>query len=161
MCYLEGVKSTMNHSLLYQGSRTQLVQQLLYFDEEKIAFLNQYFPERTKQRSNAETLLARYCSTLEQLLSDFKEEELNSTVLIGSQLQLRYLDDSSIDTYTIVFPNQAEPSNNKISMLSPIGMQLLLAPLGSTCQLAVPSGELSVKIESIKFVNSGEVGVLI
>lgn len=151
----------MNHSLLYQGSRTQLVQQLLYFDEEKIAFLNQYFPDRTKQRSDAEALLSRYSSSLEQLLSDFTEEVLNSTVLIGSQLEIRYLDDHSTDTYTIVFPNQAEPSDNKISMLSPIGMQLLLAKLGSTYQLAIPSGELSVKIESIKFVNSGEVGVLI
>lgn len=46
-------------------------------------------------------------------------------------------------------------------MLSPIGMQLLLAELGSTCQLAIPSGQLEVKIESIKFVNNGEVGVLI
>ncbi|MEK5252628.1 GreA/GreB family elongation factor [Paenibacillus sp. FSL F4-0125] len=151
----------MNHSLIYEGSRTQLVQQLIYFDEEKIAFLNQYFPERSKQRSNAETLLSRYCSELEQLLSRFNGEELNSLVLIGSQLQLRYLDDNTTDTYTIVFPNQAEPNDNKISMFSPIGMQLLLAQIGSTCLLAIPSGELSVMIESIKFVNCGEVAVLI
>lgn len=38
MCYLEGVKSTMNHSLIYEGSRTQLLQQLIYFDEEKSHF---------------------------------------------------------------------------------------------------------------------------
>lgn len=138
-----------------------MVQQLLYFDEEKIAFLNQYFPDRIKQRSDAETLLSHYCSTLEHLLVDFKEEELNAIVLIGSQLQLRYLDDSSTDTYTIVFPNHAEPNENRISMLSPIGMQLLLAQLGNTYQLAIPSGEVSVKIESIKFVNYGEVGILI
>jgi transcription elongation factor GreA len=161
MCYLEGVKSTMNHSLIYEGSRTQLLQQLIYFDEEKIAFLNQYFPVRSKDRSNAETLLSRYCSELEQLLTEFNGEDLNSQVFIGSQLQLRYLDDNTTDIYTIVFPNQAEPNDNKISMLSPIGMQLLLAELGSTCQLAIPSGQLEVKIESIKFVNNGEVGVLI
>ena len=105
--------------------------------------------------------MSRYCSELEQLLSRFNGEELNSLVLIGSQLQLRYLDDNTTDTYTIVFPNQAEPNDNKISMFSPIGMQLLLAQIGSTCQLAIPSGELSVKIESIKFVNCGEVAVLI
>lgn len=151
----------MNHSLIYEGSRTQLVQQLIYFDEEKITFLNQYFPERSKQRSHAETLLTQYCSELEQLLSHFNGEQLNSLVLIGSQLQLRYLDDNTTDTYTIVFPNQTDPNDSKISMLSPIGIQLLMAQLGSTCQLAIPSGELSVQIESIKFVNSGEVGALI
>lgn len=105
--------------------------------------------------------MSRYCSELEQLLTEFNGEDLNSQVFIGSQLQLRYLDDNTTDIYTIVFPNQAEPNDNKISMLSPIGMQLLLAELGSTCQLAIPSGQLEVKIESIKFVNNGEVGVLI
>lgn len=151
----------MNHSLLYQSSRTQLLEQLIYFDEEKLAFLNQYFQERSKERSHAERLISRYCSLLEQLLADFNGERLNSQVLIGTQLQLRYLDDDTTDHYTIVFPNQAEPNDNKISMLSPIGMQLLLSELGNTYQLAVPSGQMSVTIESIKFVNSGEVGVLI
>lgn len=151
----------MNHSLIYEGSRTQLVQQLIYFDEEKIAFLNQYFPDLSKQRRHAEQLLSRYCAMLEQLLSNFNGDALNTQVLIGSQLQLRYLDDNTTDTYTIVFPHQAEPNDYKISMLSPIGIQLLLAELGSTCQLAIPSGELSVMIESIKYVNMGEVGVLI
>ncbi|MFC3750268.1 GreA/GreB family elongation factor [Paenibacillus sp. GCM10012306] len=151
----------MNHSLLYQGSRTQLVGQLLYFDEEKLGFLNQYFPDRSKQRIEAEELLARYCATLEQLLAEFSEEGLNSVVLIGSQLTLRYLDDGETDIYTIVFPNQAEPSDSKVSMLSPVGLQLLLAEVGSTRRLQVPSGELEVVVESIKFVNSGEVGQFI
>ncbi|OBZ08779.1 hypothetical protein A8L34_21705 [Bacillus sp. FJAT-27264] len=151
----------MNHSLLYQGSRTQLVGQLLYFDEEKLGFLNQYFPERSKQRITAEALLSRYCAILEQLLADFSEERLNSMVLIGSQLTLRYVDDGETDVYTIVFPNLAEPSDSKVSILSPVGMQLLLAEVGSTQRLKVPSGELDVVIESIKFVNSGEVGQLI
>ena len=139
----------MNHSLLYQGSRTQLVQQLLFFDEEKLGFLNQYFPDRNKQRMAAEALLTRYCSALEQLLSDFNEEQLNAVVLIGSRLTLRFLDDGATDVYTIVFPNQAEPGDNKVSMLSPVGMQLLLARLGSTERLQVPSGELAVQIEDI------------
>ncbi|MFF2019440.1 GreA/GreB family elongation factor [Paenibacillus sp. NPDC058177] len=151
----------MNHSLLYQGSRTQLVSQLLYFDEEKLGFLNQYFPERSKERVTAEALLSCYCVTLEQLLADFNEEQLNSRVLIGSQLTLRYLEDGETDIYTIVFPNQAEPSDSKVSMLSPVGMQLLLAEVGSTRRLKVPSGELDVVVESIKFVNSGEVGQVI
>ncbi|MFF2911989.1 GreA/GreB family elongation factor [Paenibacillus sp. NPDC057934] len=151
----------MNHSLLYQGSRAQLVGQLLYFDEEKLGFLNQYFPERSKQRITAEALLSRYCATLEQLLADFSEERLNSMVLIGSELTLRYLDDGETDIYTIVFPNLAEPSDSKVSILSPVGMQLLLAEVGSTQRLEVPSGEMDVVIESIKFVNSGEVGQFI
>lgn len=151
----------MNRSFLYEGSRTQLIQQLIYFDEERLSFLNQYFPDRNKQRSTTEALLSRYCATLEQLLANFNEEQLNTAALIGSQVTLRYSDDGMTDIYTIVFPNQADPNANKVSMLSPVGMQLLLAQQGSLQQLEVPSGSLEVSIEQIKFVNSGEVGVAI
>lgn len=151
----------MNRSFLYEGSRKQLIQQLIYFDEERLSFLNQYFPDRNKQRSSAEALISRYCTALEQLLGDFNEERLNATALIGSQVTLRYSDDGMTDVYTIVFPNQADPGANKVSMLSPVGMQLLLAKMGSIQQLEVPSGALEVRIEEIRFVNSGEVGVAI
>ncbi|MBT2291235.1 GreA/GreB family elongation factor [Paenibacillus albidus] len=148
----------MNHSTLKQDSRTQLIRQLVYFDEEKTGFLTHYFPEPGKQRAAAEELLNRYCSALEERLADFQEDQLDNQVLIGSELQLRYLDDDALDTYTLVFPESAKPEENKVSLLSPVGMQLLLAEPGRTYELQVPSGQLSVQIESCRFINGGEVG---
>ncbi len=157
MFFLEGVKSTMNHSLLLQTSRTQLVKQLLYFDEERNGFLNHYYPGKHPQRKQAEELINRYCTVLEQLLSDYSEEKLCSSVLIGSRLDLRYLADGYIDTYTIVFPAYTDPAEGKISWLSPLGMQLLMAQRNLEYELEVPSGKISVMIDNISFENSGEV----
>lgn len=157
MLFLEGVKSIMNHSLLHQGSRTQLIQQLIYFDEEKNGFLNHYCAGNSKLKNSAEQLINRYCTVLEELLSDFSEEKLNSSVLIGSKLTLRYLEDGDTDTHTIVFPAYTEPSAGKISLLSPMGMQLLLARCNKEYLLDVPSGNIAVMIDSITFENSGEI----
>ncbi|WP_054795645.1 GreA/GreB family elongation factor [Paenibacillus sp. EPM92] len=147
----------MNRSIMYQGSRTQLINQLVYFDEEKFNFLNQYFPEHNVKRSTVEQVLAVYATTLEKIVADLTEENLNSVALIGSQLELRYLDDDSPESYTIVFPHLADPNNNKISFLSPLGFQLLMAKSQETYRLDVPSGEIRLRVEGIKFVNSGDV----
>lgn len=147
----------MNHSVVYEGSRTQLINQLVFFDDEKMNFLDQFFPEPNQKRSMVEQTLNVYISNLEKILSDFSADQLHSIALIGSQLELRYLDDHSTEQYTIVFPNQANPSENKVSFLSPLGFQLLMARHGETYQLDVPSGQISVKVEGIKFVNGGNV----
>lgn len=147
----------MNHSLLQQTSRTQLLKQLIYFDEEKNGFLNHYFPAINSNRRHAEELINSYCTVLEQLMSDFSDEKLRSTVLIGSRLNLRYLSDGYMDSYTLVFPAYADPTEGKISWLSPLGMQLLMAESQQEYQLEVPSGKMSVRIDSIEFENNGEV----
>lgn len=145
----------MNLSLLYQGSRAQLLNQLVYFDEEKMNFLDQYFPEHNSKRNSVEQMLTKYSGYLEHILSDLTAEKLNSVALIGSQLEIRYLDDDMDDTFTIVFPNQADPNENKISFLSPLGFQLLMAKRNEIASLDVPSGQISIQIKEIKYVNSG------
>ncbi|MFD0676101.1 MULTISPECIES: GreA/GreB family elongation factor [unclassified Paenibacillus] len=145
----------MSHSLLLQGSRTQLINQLVYFDEQKKDFLDQYFPNSAKERSKIELLLSVYSAALEKILGEFNEESLNSTVLIGSRMKISYLEDGFTDSYTIVFPHQAEPNSNKISFLSPIGLQLLMAKINETYQLKISSGEIDVKLQEIMYNNCG------
>ncbi|RKN84354.1 GreA/GreB family elongation factor [Paenibacillus ginsengarvi] len=146
----------MNPSFL-QTSRSQLVNQLVFFDEEKTNFLNQYFPNISPERNKIDRMLSVYTTTLEQMFSDYSYETLNSIVLIGSEVNLKYMDDGSAETYTIVFPHQANLSQNRVSFLSPVGSQLLLTPVNETRQLGTPAGEIEVKLEQIRFTLSGEV----
>ncbi|MCU6797074.1 GreA/GreB family elongation factor [Paenibacillus sp. WQ 127069] len=147
----------MNRSPLLVGSRLQLINQLVYFDEEKTNFLNHYFPENNHKRSAFERILSDYTSTLEKIVADLNEDRLNSVALIGSRLELRYVNDDWIESFTIVFPQHADPNHNLISFLSPMGIQLLMSQINETYQLAVPSGVISVKVEDIKYVNSGDI----
>ncbi len=146
----------MNHSLIIEGSRKQLVNQLVYFDEEKIHFLDHYVPEHGRKRTTVQTLLSTYTSAVEEILSDFSLEALNSRAMIGSEITLQYVNDQSMDTFTIVFPHLADPIANTISFLSPIGQQLLLSRTHDTCELELPEGSESIKIIQIKYVNAGD-----
>lgn len=148
----------MSHSVLLQGSRMQLVNQLVYFDEEKAYFLDHYFPHHGIERSKVEQVLSAYTAMLENVVADLREATLNTAVLIGSEVSLRYAEDGEAESFTIVFPHLTEPGRNKISFLSPLGLQLLMKRAGLTYELAVPSGVMEVAIEAIKYKNCGDTG---
>jgi transcription elongation factor GreA len=151
---MEG-KSTMNHSL-ENVSKTQLINQLVYLDEEKSNFLDQYFPAYGRDRHDMDQLLVSYCEELEKIIANSDEKSINATVLIGSQVKLRYLDDDFIENFSIVFPEQAKPDINHISFLSPIGKQLLMSKTTQTHKLNIPSGVIEVSIEEIQYMNCGD-----
>jgi transcription elongation factor GreA len=52
-------------------------------------------------------------------------------------------------TYTIVSPHEANMSEGKISIKSPIAQALLNKKAGDTVAVHVPAGMLNLKIESI------------
>lgn len=146
----------MNHSFILDGSRAQLISQLIYLNDDKTYFLDQYFPSYGQERSRVDQTLAAYSASLETILANFNEQSLASSVLIGSQVQLCYIEDDFMESYTIVYPHHAKPNDNKISFLSPIGLQLLMTKRNETYQLKIPSGEVKVKVENIKYINAGD-----
>ncbi len=147
----------MSHSIVTDGARKQLIEQLVYFDESKIDFLNHYYPAFGKERDKVDKVLGVYTRTIEQQLSDNAQHYLHHNVWIGSRVDLHYVEDGDKEQYTIVFPHLADPDRNRLSFLSPIGLQLLLARTGERYMLTVPSGEIEVHIDRIAYVGLGEV----
>lgn len=146
----------MNHSTIHQGSNTQLVNQLVFFDEEKQSFLKRYIPNDLKERIRMDQVLSMYTTSLESIIPKGSQELLNSMVLIGSQVTLCYEEDGYEDQYTVVFPHMTDPSKNWISFLSPIGLQLLMTKIDNSYEFTVPSGTMKVRIKDIKFMNYGD-----
>jgi len=62
-----------------------------------------------------------------------------------------FVDVESKDTleYRLVFPQDADIEQNKISVLSPIGCALLGYRINNTIALKTPEGERKIKIEKI------------
>ncbi|MBP1996328.1 GreA/GreB family elongation factor [Paenibacillus eucommiae] len=139
----------MNHSISLHELREQVVYQLIVLGEEKNHFLDAYFPMHGKDRTHMDQFLSTYTRTVEEQLA-LTDLEVPAVVLIGSLVRITYLDDQSTDDYTIVYPNDADPEENRISFLSPVGRQLLLKKAGDTLTIATPSGTLQVRIESIR-----------
>ena len=61
-------------------------------------------------------------------------------------------DDDSFETYTVVFPHEAQPDYNRISFLSPIGRKLLMSTMMQSHELDIPSGVIKINVEDIQYI---------
>jgi regulator of nucleoside diphosphate kinase len=75
----------------------------------------------------------------------------NSVVTMNSTAKLRDLDTNEVETYTLVFPEQADIANNKLSVLAPVGTAILGQRVGDVLRWRVPSGWRRLKVERVLY----------
>ena len=78
------------------------------------------------------------------------EEGKKGTVGVGSTVEIKYIDDDEIETYSIVGSTEADPFENKISNESPIAIGIMGKKAGDVVSIDSPNGSYDVKIISIK-----------
>ena len=66
-----------------------------------------------------------------------------------SKVTITNMGNNATMTYTIVSPHEANMSEGKISIKSPIAQALLNRKAGDTVTVRVPAGMLNLKIENI------------
>lgn len=71
-------------------------------------------------------------------------------VRVGSKVTIRFDGEDEDETYMIVGAAEANPSEGKISHVSPIGKALIGRKKGENVQASTPSGEIAFKIRKIK-----------
>ena len=79
---------------------------------------------------------------------DVKKVRLGCTVVLGDLASGEEL------SYTLVSPNQIDPSNGRISVLSPVGSALLDRKNGDDIEVLTPSGKLNYRIQRIELASS-------
>jgi regulator of nucleoside diphosphate kinase len=72
-------------------------------------------------------------------------------ITMNSQVVLRDLDNGEDETYTLVYPEQANTAEGKISVLAPIGTAMLGYRIGDVFEWEVPSGKRRLRIEKILY----------
>ncbi|EGO62658.1 transcription elongation factor GreA [Acetonema longum] len=72
------------------------------------------------------------------------------TVILGSTVTLNDIEYGDEETYTIVGSAEADPKQNRISNVSPVGEAILGKKVGSIVEVNVPAGILKYKIVGIK-----------
>ncbi|MFG0260876.1 MAG: nucleoside diphosphate kinase regulator [Novipirellula sp. JB048] len=70
-------------------------------------------------------------------------------VTMESVVKLRDLESQETDTYSLVYPEEANMATGKLSILAPIGTAILGCRTGDTVRWKVPSGECEMRIEEI------------
>ncbi len=86
--------------------------------------------------------------------------DLNKTVkdivIMNSQIVFRDEQTNQVKNLTLVFPENADFSQGKISVLSPLGCALLGEKVGHSIFLKTPKGEKKILIEKILYPVEGE-----
>ena len=78
------------------------------------------------------------------------EEGKKGSIGVGSTVEIEYIEDKEVETYTIVGSTEADPFENKISNESPIAIGIIGKKAGDTVTIESPNGNYDIKIISIK-----------
>lgn len=70
-------------------------------------------------------------------------------ITMNSQVVFRDVETNEELDYWLVFPNDVDINQRKISVLSPIGCALLGYRIGDTIPVATPKGDKKLKVEKI------------
>ncbi len=74
-----------------------------------------------------------------------------NTITMRSTVRLKDLVSGETNTYSLVFPTEADFSQGKISVLAPIGTAILGYRTGDTIEWPVPSGLRKLKVDKILY----------
>jgi regulator of nucleoside diphosphate kinase len=95
---------------------------------------------------------------LESLEAELKLAEVidpervpKNVVTMNSTVKLRDLDTKEIEVYTLVFPEDADIANHKLSVLAPVGTAILGQRVGDVLRWRVPGGWRSLKVERVLY----------
>jgi regulator of nucleoside diphosphate kinase len=72
-------------------------------------------------------------------------------VTMHSVVTVRDLKAGEPETYTLVFPDDADIDAGKLSVLAPLGAALLGARAGQTIEFATPGGRRRLKVERVLY----------
>lgn len=75
----------------------------------------------------------------------------DDVVTMDSTVRLRDMITSEVETYSLVYPDQANIAQNKLSILAPIGTAILGYRVGDIVRWRVPSGSRWLRVEEVVY----------
>lgn len=79
------------------------------------------------------------------------QEVSSAVVTMNSTVTLIDLDTGEEETYTLVYPENADSARGRISILAPIGTAMLGYQVGDVFEWEVPAGRRRLKVEKILY----------
>jgi regulator of nucleoside diphosphate kinase len=75
----------------------------------------------------------------------------HDVITMDSTVRLRDLDTGEVETYTLVYPDQANIAENRLSILAPIGTAILGYRVGDVVRWRVPGGRRRLHVEEVLY----------
>lgn len=77
-------------------------------------------------------------------------------ILFGATVTLEDVESGETKVYTLLGPDEAEPNEGSISVLSPVGRALLGKRVGDEVVVEVPRGKLEYEIVDLRYETDGQ-----
>jgi len=138
----------MSRSSQWASDKRMLLQQIQEVEEIRSKQMEQFVLQNNIEHKRLEQLLEQYIKYVRSIVA-LHEPPKQQLVLLNHRIEIQYMDDGFTDTLCIVLPDEVDLDSGKISILSPVGQQLLLAPLHSLLDLQTPAGLVPIKIMNI------------
>ena len=104
-----------------------------------------------RHRATHAALLAALKNELDRGKVVAADEVPRRVVTMHSQVCIRDLRTDDAETYTLVYPEEADINDGKLSVLAPLGTALLGTRAGQVVKFDVPAGERRLKVEKILY----------
>ncbi|MEM5786639.1 MAG: nucleoside diphosphate kinase regulator [Syntrophobacteraceae bacterium] len=72
-------------------------------------------------------------------------------ITMNSKVRVQNLESRESSIYHLVFPGEADPKQNRVSILAPVGVALIGYRIGDIIEWEVPAGIRKMKIEEIVY----------
>ncbi len=95
--------------------------------------------------------LHRFEAELEQAVAVDETEVPEDVVTMNSTVEILDLESEEREVYTLVYPERADASHGRISVLAPLGRAMLGRSAGEIVPVEVPAGRRWIKIEAVRF----------
>lgn len=118
------------------------------FDLER---LQKLLADATYNQYRKNEYLAKLQAELDRAVVVASEDVADDVITMNSTVVLVDLDTQEEETYTLVFPEDADISQGKISILAPIGTALLGYEVGDVIEWDVPAGKRRLRVAEITY----------
>jgi regulator of nucleoside diphosphate kinase len=129
----------------------EMSQKQIYITELDLKRLKNLIGEARSGEYRGSVYLERLTGELERA-SVVPSREIPATVItMNSTVRLIDLESGEPETYTLVYPDDADTAAGKISILAPVGTAMLGYAVGDVFEWEVPAGVRRLKVDAILY----------
>ncbi|WP_291441081.1 transcription elongation factor GreA [Desulfovibrio sp.] len=155
---VQGYKALEEELARLKSERPEIIQAIKEAREEGDLRENAGYDAARERQGMAEARI-KYIESRMALYQVIDLDTLSGDkVIFGATVDLEDVDSGEAKTYTILGPDEADPSKGSISFLSPVGQALLGREEGDEVSVDIPRGRVTYEIIGVSFKGSKNLG---
>ncbi|CAK7038105.1 MAG: Transcription elongation factor GreA [Desulfovibrio sp.] len=155
---VQGYKALEEELARLKSERPEIIQAIKEAREEGDLRENAGYDAARERQGMAEARI-KYIESRMALYQVIDLDKLQGDkVIFGATVELEDVDSGEAKTYTILGPDEADPSKGSISFLSPVGQALLGREEGDEVSVEIPRGRVTYEIIGVSFKGSKNLG---